>query len=186
MILFKPEQLDFRNASFDEEAFNQFYECYFPKLYSYVYAQIRETAWAEELTGQIFEKVLRGLPLYDPGKGELTTWIYKIAKNQILDFHKSKQRQMNQPLEAQALEQKALEPGPEEHMVLREKQKTVRHLLNQLPERERETVVLKFYGGWESQEIAAHMGMKKEQIYVIVHRALKKCKTIIAEQNIEF
>lgn len=186
MKQFEPEQLDIRRATFDERAFDEFYDAYFPKIYNYVYIQIRETAWAEELTGQIFEKILKGLPLYEPSKSGLNTWIYSVAKNQIIDFQKSKQRQMNQPLEAEAPEQKALEPCPEEYMVLREKQETVWHLLNQLPEREREIVVLKFYGGWDSQEIAAHMGVKKEQIYLTVHRALKKLKAIIAEQNIEF
>lgn len=186
MSQFKPEQIDITSASFDEGVFNDFYQTYFPKIYNYVYIQIRETAWAEELTGQIFEKILRGLTLYEASKGGLNTWIYSVAKNQIIDFHKSKQRQMNQPVEADRPEQKALEPSPEEHMVLREKQKTVRGLLNQLPEREREIMMLKFYGGWDSREIAEYMGLKKEQIYMTVHRTLKKLKAIIAEQNIEF
>lgn len=186
MSQFKPEQIDITNASFDERVFNDFYQTYFPKIYNYVYIQIRETAWADELTGQIFEKILRGLPLYEASKGGINTWIYSVAKNQIIDFHNSKQRQMNRPIEADEQEQKALEPTPEEHMVLREKQETVRHLLNQLPEREREIVVLKFYGGWDSREIAEYMGLKREQIYLTVHRALKKCKAIIKEQNIEF
>ena len=175
------------NLADSEQSFDCFYQEYFPRVYNYCYFQIRHRQWAEDLTSAIFEKVLRRFHQFDPGKGSLSTWVFAIAKNQIVDDLRWNATKELVPDGDAALENLPAEGRSlDEEVSVRETQVILKQLLAQLPERDREILVLKFWGGLRSGEIADLVNMTENNVNVSVHRALRKLKQLIQDQQIVF
>lgn len=175
------------NLTEQEALFDRFYEEYFPKVYNYCYFQIRQKQWAEDLTSAIFEKVLRRFHQFDPGKGSLSTWVFAIARNQITDDLRCSAARQLVPDGDAALDQLPAEGrNLDDEVAGRETHAILKQLLAQLPERDREILVLKFWGGLRSAEIAQHCNMTENNVNVSVHRALRKLKQLIQDQQIVF
>ena len=82
----KPEDLAVRAAS-DPEAFVQLYNAYFQRVYCYIYYRCEDTATAEDLTGQVFERLLAHINHYAPEKGPFEAWLFAIARNAVNDHY---------------------------------------------------------------------------------------------------
>ena len=63
----------------------QVYTEYSGKVMGYIRARIRSGADAEDLHSEVFEKVLRKLDGFDPSKASLSTWIFTITRNTVID-----------------------------------------------------------------------------------------------------
>ncbi len=72
----------------DRDAFVILYDIYYPRLYNYVRARVNNVFDTEDLTSQIFEKVLANLHTFDPAKGKFRGWFFRIAHNTIVDYYK--------------------------------------------------------------------------------------------------
>lgn len=179
---FTTDALDFRSASFDEDQFDRFYEEYFPQVYNLIYFQCRGSVWVEELTGQVFEKILYNLPRYDLRKGSLSAWICTITRNHLRDHYRSRKHLAAEYGEEILLDQADPEDGPEERALRKERQTILVDLLHRLPDRDREILILKFYGGLRSREIAMQLSMNEGAVNMSVSRSMKKLKGMAQPQ----
>jgi len=180
------KEINYKDQSFDESIFDRFYEEYYKKIYNYVYFKTGEVVFAEDLTCQIIEKVLINLEKYDAKTSSLNTWIFTIGRNLIIDYYRSKSRDQLYFQEGEELlVVDHITPGPDERAIDSEQQKLINELLQKLPEREREVLILKFWGGLKNIEIAEQLGMNSGNVNVMVFRTLKKLKNIIGSNNIE-
>ena len=70
-------------------SFEEIYENNFSKIYNYIFGQMLNREISEDLTSDVFLKVLTNLDSYDPSRGAgLSTWIYAIARNTVADYRK--------------------------------------------------------------------------------------------------
>ena len=179
------KELDFRGSSFQERSFNEFYEEYYKKIYNFVYFKTGDAFIAEDLTCVVVEKALMNLKRFDEAKSSLNSWVFTIARNSIIDHYRLKSSSETHFEEGEeVLIPDKVTPGAEDQLVETERAEAIAGLLKTLSEQEREIVILKFWGGLKNIEIAEQMGMKQNNINVIVFRALKKLKSLIDEKNI--
>lgn len=179
---YRVQEINIKDKQFDETTFNRFFDEYYDKLYNYLFFTLKNPRHVEDLTSEIVEKIVRSLATYEEEKSSLNTWIFSIAKNHLTDYYRGKQRQekgLDQE-NAQSIPD-IMTQGPEENLLEVEKQDFVRELVNLLPQREREMVILKFWGGLKNVEIASQMGCTPNQVNVSVHRSLKKLKNAMGE-----
>jgi RNA polymerase sigma-70 factor (ECF subfamily) len=75
--------------------FEKLYYCFMPKIYKYFYYRIDDRQIAEDLTNEVFLKVYKNLDTKKFNSRSFSVWLYKIAKNHLLDYFKknSKERQ---------------------------------------------------------------------------------------------
>ena len=67
------------------------YRDYSEKVMGYITTRVQRRADAEDLCSDVFEKVFRKLDEYDQGKAAISTWIFTITRNTVIDyFRKSK------------------------------------------------------------------------------------------------
>ena len=178
-------EINFREPSFNERIFSDFYEEYYEKVYNYVYFKTGERMNAEDLTCSIIEKVLNNIHRYDGAVSSMNTWVITIARNHLIDYFRSKSRTEYHFQEGEELEiGDRLTAKPEETVIEAEQSEMIRALLARLTEKEREILVLKFWGGLKNTEIAAQLGMNGSNINVTVFRSLKKLKNMIEENSI--
>ncbi len=73
----------------DSEAVTQFYNQYAQKIRTYFANRLPQTEDIEAFTHDILLEVIDSLPLFE-GKSSLSTWVYKIAHNTLVDFYRKK------------------------------------------------------------------------------------------------
>jgi len=68
--------------------FADIYEEFFPKLYSYIFHRVNDSIISEDLVSQVFFKALRNINKYDESKGKISTWLYTITFNTLIDYYR--------------------------------------------------------------------------------------------------
>ncbi len=178
-------EINFREPSFNESIFSDFYEEYYEKVYNYVYFKTGEKMNAEDLACGIIEKVLNNIHRYNAAESSMNTWVITIARNHLIDYYRSKSRTECHFKDGEELEiRDSLAVKPEEMVIEAEQSETINELLKCLTETEREILVLKFWGSLKNTEIAQQLGMSSSNVNVTVFRTLKKLKKTIAENSI--
>lgn len=79
------EQLVQASLTGNSTAFGQLYERYIDRIYKYLYYRSFHKETAEDLTSQTFMRALERLSSYDVTKGTFSAWIYRIARNLLID-----------------------------------------------------------------------------------------------------
>jgi len=143
----------------EESCFNLLISRHKNKVYAYISMYIRDQALAEDLFQDTFVKVIQSVRsgrYQDNGK--FISWVMRIAHNLIIDhFRRIKQMNTisNDDYESDIFNSKKLaEANIEDHIIKRQVLKDVRKMISQLPEDQREVVILRHYAGLSFKEIA--------------------------------
>ena len=129
------------------------------KVYTYIILTIKNQQLAEDLFQETFIKVIQSLR---SGKykdnGKFLSWVIRIAHNLVID-HFRKEKQMNaisnDDSEVDLFNSKKLSDSNIEELIIDGQIKSeIRNLINELPDDQREVVLLRHYGGLSFYEIA--------------------------------
>src|SRR5512143_1818066 len=99
LILQDEEGLVRRAQQQDAQAFAQLYEAYFDKIYRYIVLRVGNETEAEDLTQGVFMKVLHSISSYKPQGVPFSSWLYRIAHNQVVDFLRQKSKKATVDIE---------------------------------------------------------------------------------------
>jgi len=143
----------------EQSCFEELIRRHKSKVFAYIRLYIRDQALAEDLFQDTFLKVIQSVKsgkYYDNGK--FISWVMRIAHNLIIDhFRRVKPLNTvsNDDYESDLFNSKKLaEATVEDHMIKKQIQKDIRKLISQLPEDQREVVILRHYSGLSFKEIA--------------------------------
>jgi RNA polymerase sigma-70 factor (ECF subfamily) len=154
------------------ENFDRVYDYYLPKIYQFVYNRMRHKQTAEDLTSVIFLKVVRNLNSYRQGDAIFAAWIYKIARNTLIDYFRS--HKTTQDLEtAFDLASKDDVVGAVDTVI---KLEAVRSALKNLSEPQREILTMRVWEGLSHAEIAEIMEISESSSKVTFSRAVANLK----------
>ena len=129
------------------------YSQYHTKVMGYIYARLRSRADAEDLCQDVFEKVHLKLDSFDPEKASVSTWIYSITRNSVIDFYRR-----SRPA-AELDENLAHDAMVDDDLLNDETLEELAQALAKLPAQLREIVVLRYYDGIPLTEIAKKTGL---------------------------
>ncbi len=73
----------------DIDAFVQLFDAYGDDVYRYVYFRVINDVAAEDITSQVFRHAWEQLEGFHKNGSTFVTWIYKLARNQVLEYYKS-------------------------------------------------------------------------------------------------
>ena len=164
-------------AVHDPQAFSELYDVYFPRVYNFLFSRCQNVAMADDLTSETFEKMFTKLGQYDPAKGAFSTWLFRIATNTLTDaFRRNHDAAVDFDDIAPTLKTKET---PEQLMLVGEDARDLIAAVNQLKERERHFVVLRYWSGLSNSEIAELEGVTAGNVAIILHRALAKLKLFL-------
>ena len=131
----------------------QIYLEYHDKVMGYIRARVHGWADAEDLCADVFEKVQRKLPEYDQTKASVSTWIFTITRNTVIDFF----RRSKHPEELD--ENLSDESEVEESLLQTETLGELATALRRLPQQLMDIIVLRYYDKKTLTEIAGMMGL---------------------------
>ena len=156
-------------------AFAPIYDHYFPRVYTYVRYRILDRATADDLTAQIFERVLGGIPSYRPERAPFGAWLFAIARNTVNDYLRALRRRRWLSFERLA-EHPSSDPPPEVVVARRAIRRKLLEAVAHLNERDRDLIALKFSAGLNNRRIAEMMGMSESNVGVSLYRAMQKLR----------
>jgi RNA polymerase sigma-70 factor, ECF subfamily len=160
----------------DEPAIAEFqalYREHLGSVYRFVYKNLRNREEAEDLTSQIFIKVLRFLDA-ERSPHSARNWLFQIAHTTVADYWRAYYRAPTSSLDIRL---EAGWEGPAEEVVLGENgqaSERVYALLQVLPERYREVLNCRFLLNLSIRETAATMGVSEANVKTLQFRALKR------------
>ena len=153
---------------------------YGEKVFRYVRGKVASTQDAEDVTSEIFLKVLSSLDSYDEEKSTLSTWIYTITHNAVCNYYREECKR------AFTLDENALYSNRDddvmaeiENEILKE---NLAEALETLTEREQDIIVLYYYHEIPLRDIAIKMGITYANAKFIKHQAI--CKLRLVMKNI--
>lgn len=152
----------------DTESFGQIYDRYFSKIYNFIYYKVHSRADAEDLTSEVFHKVILNLRKFDSVKGNFSTWIYAIARNTVIDFYRK-----NHPTEnIEDIFDLCSTHNLEQETDAKIKLKKIENYLAQLKPAQREIVILRVWEGLTFREIAQIVGKNEPAVKVAFARVV--------------
>ena len=142
----------------DEQAFARFYDLVSPTVFGTVLRVVRNRAFAEEITQEVFVELWRQAPRYDADRGSPTTWAATIAHRRAIDRVRSEESSRarddrharDTPADRDVVAEAVTEDAAAEH-----DRNRVAKALEQLTDVQREAVTLAYYGGHTYREVAS-------------------------------
>ena len=131
----------------------QIYAEYSPRVLRYIRARVQGLANAEDLCSDVFEKVYRKIDEYDSSKSSVSTWIFTITRNTVIDWFRR-----SRPSE-ELDENLADDSEVDESLLSQETLTELASALERLPRQLTEIIVLRYYDGKPLTEIARMMGL---------------------------
>jgi RNA polymerase sigma-70 factor (ECF subfamily) len=143
-------------ARSDERALAELYDRYGGPAYSLARHVVRDQALAEDAVQEAFLAIWRGAERFVPERAKASTWIMTLVHRRAVDLVRREQRRRADALPD--AEPAAGDPSAEEAVWLRLERERVQEALRQLPDRQRETLELAYYGGFTQSELADRLG----------------------------
>ena len=167
------------------EAFRTLYRHYFPRVYAYVAYRVTSKQDAEDLTSDIFLKVVEAIRGFEyRGAGSFAAWVFRIATNTIQQFYRVDGRRDALMLDDVA-HLRSVDPLPDEAFALKEQASALRAGIATLSPRRQEIVTLRFFAGLRNQEIAAVLNLDERTVASHLSRALEDLQQKVQEGVVE-
>jgi len=158
----------------NEKAFADLMNRYRDSIYFMLLKMVNNTSDAEDLTIEAFGKAFRNLDSFTPDFA-FSTWLFKIATNNCIDFIRKKQSspasldQLQDDMDSITRNIQSDLPDPEETLINDQKIAVLRGIVNQLKPRYRQLIELRYYKEYSYEEIANELklpiGTVKAQLY---------------------
>jgi RNA polymerase sigma-70 factor (ECF subfamily) len=160
------------------EAFGLILPHYRDRVFRLTFSMLRDRTVAEDTTQDIFLRVWRALPGF-AGQSQLSTWIYAISKNACLSELRKRRPQVS--LDGDEEEQSAEVRALATHDADDSATVSVGQLLDQLPERYRQAVVLFYMEDKSYEQTATSLGLPLGTVKALLHRARKRLIELTSE-----
>ena len=144
----------------DQEAVRFLYVSYSDNVYGYVRAIVHDDHDAEDITQQVFAKLMTTLIRYDDRGVPFFAWLLRMARNAAIDhLRANRTTPMETVLDPEAISGADLDQA-----------RTLRAALAALPDKQREVVILHHIAGLTPEEIAQRMGRTRRSVHGLHHR----------------
>ncbi len=153
----------------DQAAVAQLYQMYAQQIFRYVAYRVPTQADAEDLTAEVFIKMMEGLPAYRVTGAPFESWLYRIAAARIADFHRRSRRRPQAEL-SETLS--TSDPSPEEQLHEQQEVDYLREAIGSLGNEQQTILILRFIERKSHQEVAEILGKTVSAVKSIQHRAL--------------
>ena len=168
-----------RAALGDPDAIASLYDLYAPKIYNYIYHRTSDTVTAEDLTGQVFLRMMEALQNGRGWRTSFSGWLYRIAHNLVVDYYR-KRGQVNFTTIDDTPNIPAGNGDPYKVAAASLDSDVLLRAINQLTEEQAQVVTLRFLEGYSIAEVAAIMEKTDGAIKALQYRGVATLRRIMS------
>jgi len=158
-----------RAREYDQAALGDIYDRYSKKIHSYIYRHLGDLHLAEDLTAEVFLRMLEAAQSARFARTSLSGWLYRIAHNLIVDHFRSHPQRQITPWDERL---RAAVDDPTVVVDARLAQQGLRAALSHLTQEQQQVIVLRFGEGLSALHVARVLGKSEGAIRALQHRAL--------------
>ena len=163
----------------DPQVISAVYDRYFPGVYRYVYYRLGDQQVAEDITSDVFVRLLEAVEAKRAPKSSLKGWLISTASNVVADHLRNKYRRPTEELPEKMVDDFTASVTDEvDH---RQKTDAVRKAFAQLTLEQQHVLSLRFGDGYSLEETASLMNKKVNAIKALQFRAVASLQRLIGE-----
>jgi RNA polymerase sigma-70 factor, ECF subfamily len=164
----------------DERAFAELYRRRHREVYRFAFGMSRSVALAQDVTQDVFLRVLEGASRYDAAKGSVRAWLLGCARHVVLDRLRAESRWRSEPVD---LQEPSAPCTSEESVFVQQRLARLHAAILGLPIEYREALVLCEIAELSYAESAAALGCPIGTVRSRLHRARAQLAARLAEPN---
>jgi len=170
-----------RAQAYYEQAIGELYDHYAPLIYSYLYRRVHDAKVAEDLTGDVFVRVLQAIQSERFWQTSFRAWLYRIAHNRVIDYYREQSRMIELSLEEHLETEDETSDEMDATHADRQTFQTLAGALDRLTPDQQQVLVLRFGEQMKVHEVAEMMDKSIGAIEALQHRALAALRRMIEQ-----
>lgn len=170
------DQLLEQARDYDTQALAEIYDRYAGPIYRYLYRILGDAAQAEDLTSEVFLRLLQVLDTPRAPRARLQGWLYRVAHNLAMDCFRQGAK-----ASTMALDERLTAAGdtPSDVVEKQQTQQRLRQAIGQLTRDQQQVILLRFGEGFKVAEVAQLMGKSEGAVKILQHRAIKRLRKLL-------
>jgi RNA polymerase sigma-70 factor (ECF subfamily) len=169
-----------RASTYESQALAEVYDRYAQAIYRYLYRYLGDATQAEDLTGDVFVRLLEVLNTRRAPRDHLQGWLYRVAHNMAMDCFRTGSKMQTAPLEDSLMAE-----GDPLLVTVEKKQagQALREAISHLTSDQQQVLLLRFGEELKLAEVAQLMDRGEGAIKTLQHRAIKRLRTLLNERQ---
>lgn len=166
----------------DNSAFTELHKTFVGAIYRFAFMSLGDKDKAEDITQEVFIKAWGALPNYIEKGRPFSAWLYRMAKNAIIDLSRKKKNvSLDNLPETEHPESWKDSPS----IVIQEKEvtKNLMAVVGRLTEEQKEVIIFKFMEGYSNKEIAKMTNKSEVAVRQMQCRALKALRNLLIKNE---
>ena len=174
-----------KRAQSTANGFGELFDAYYDRIYAYAYRRVGSRDNAQDIAATVFEDALKSIKRLRWQDKPLAAWLYKITSRRVVDFYRlNSAGRAPVPIPESDGDVGVASAGLHENLERDEEFAAVRRAIARLNAGDRELIRLVYFDELDRVEIAALQNSTTNNVYVRVHRALKKLEGILQNEQI--
>jgi RNA polymerase sigma-70 factor, ECF subfamily len=163
-----------------EEALAELYDRYGRLAFGLAFRVLRDSALAEDAVQEAFLALWRGATRFVPERANGRTWILTLVHRRAVDIVRREENRRTAPIDG--VEEQGARGGTEEAAWLSFERMRVQEALGRLPDHQRETIELAYYGGFTQSELAERLGAPLGTIKSRMFNGLARLRELLDDE----
>lgn len=165
----------------DKRAFAALYRAYVDKIYRYVFYRVSAPEIAEDITSEVFLRMVESLPTYEDRSIPLLVWLYRIAHARVIDHYRRTQRH-GQAEDIDKVEI-GVDPDLDSPLLAAYQSEQVQKAIHTLTDGQKQVIILRFIEGYNLENTARIMNKTIDAVKAMQYRALQAIAQALKEQG---
>ena len=167
-----------RVAKLEDDALGEIYDRYELKIYNYIYRRTSNQTLAEDLTAQVFLRMLEAIHNDKTWHSSFSGWLYRIAHNLVIDHYRIRDRQKQVSIDdVPVMPDPGNNPVREAEIAL--DSAYLRTSIRRLTDDQAQVITLRFLEGYSFNEIATMMDKTEGAVKALQHRAVSTLRQLM-------
>ena len=163
----------------DEAALGELYDRYATRIYAYIYRRVGDAYLAEDLTGDVFVRMIQAVQAERLWHTSFQAWLYRIAHNLVVDYYRRRPPVTELELDERLV---AAEDDPASAVAERLFYRSLRAAISRLTSDQQQVLALRFGEGMKAREAAEVMNKSTGAIEALQHRALATLRRVLERE----
>jgi len=160
----------------DQAAWAELYDRYASRIYAYIYRRVGDARLAEDLTGDVFVRVLQAIQAERFWHTSFQSWLYRIAHNLVVDFYRRRPAVQDWQLDEGLM---AAHDDLDSALTERLSHRRLRAAISRLTPEQQQVLTLRFGEGLPAREVAEILDKSVGAVEALQHRALAALRRVL-------
>ena len=160
-------------------AFEALYDHFYDRIYRYVSFKAGDASAAEDITEEVFLRMLRSIGTYKYHGHPFSSWLFRIAHNLVVDHFRKCGRDKSVPLDKVVAVVGESSVDLDNYVQTKLAMREVNRAMEDLTDLQRQIISLRFAGGLSVNETARAVGRNENAVKALQHAGIRKLRKIL-------